>query len=243
MCSHVADLSSHRFDALRQLLGDVIGENRKDIYFIGAVGEIALVGSQYSTMSPETAGPFLYYINSLWRELHPNNNCNKAYKYLWTRKGEFCLFGPFGSVALISQKTKRRQHSLSLQSTKGVFAVILTGNAYFTHAGQCTALAHPSGGVFLPEGEVTVEVEGTTTFVVAYVTLDQSLKAQERSWVVAKEKPLRKLLGKFTHQMTVAKDHVSNLLRIEQNKYWSMNLKKSIHFRFEGLQEGSGRSG
>ena len=93
MCSHEADLSSRYFNALKELLGDVFGKNRKDIYFIGAVGEIALVGSQYSTMSPETAGPILYYINCLWRELHLNRHCRPAYQHLWLRKGDFFLLG------------------------------------------------------------------------------------------------------------------------------------------------------
>ena len=118
------------------------------IFFVGAVGEIALLGTQYCTVQPDKAGLFLYFSNCLWRELRLNDHSRGQYQKLQRVKGDLYLCGPFGSVVLVTHSSKRRQHALSLKSTKGIFAVILNGSAYFTHDGHCTALAHPSG-VFL----------------------------------------------------------------------------------------------
>ena len=159
MAAHIADLSGRSLEALRHALGldQVGGESfpfpivewhahiKKDIFFVGAVGEIALLGTQYCTVQPDKAGLFLYFSNCLWHELRLNNHSRGKYQKLQRVKGDLYLCGPFGSVVLVTHSSKRRQHALSLKSTRGMFAVVLKGSAYFTHAGHCTALAHPSG--------------------------------------------------------------------------------------------------
>ena len=157
MATHEADLSGRSLEVLRQALGldPVGGESfpvpivewhaniKKDIFFIGAVGEIALLGTQYFTVPPDKAGLVLHFSNCLWRELQLNDRSRAQYQKLQRVKGDLYLCGPFGSVVLVTHSSKRRQHALSLKSTKGMFAVILNGSAYLTHAGHCTALAHP----------------------------------------------------------------------------------------------------
>ena len=120
MFSHEADLSGRTFDALRRSLGAVFAKNRKEIQFIGAVGEIALIGSHYSIMLPESAGPVLHFSSCLWRELQLNHHSRSMYQKLYRAKGDIFLFGSFGSVVLVTHTAKRRQLALSLQSTKGL---------------------------------------------------------------------------------------------------------------------------
>ena len=76
MVAHECDLSGRNLDALRWSLGfqPVGGESfpdipmvewcaniKKDIFFIGAVGDIALSGSRFSTVPPDKAGLVLHF--------------------------------------------------------------------------------------------------------------------------------------------------------------------------------------
>ena len=155
MAVHEADLSGRSLEVLRQACGFEGGESfpvpmiefcaksKKETHFIGAVGEIALLGSLYSTVPPDKAGLVLQFSYIMWRELQLNDCSRAQYAKLQRAKEDLCLCGPFGSVVLVTHSSKRRQLVLSLKSTKGIFAVILNGSAYFIHDGHCTALAHP----------------------------------------------------------------------------------------------------
>ena len=109
MAAHAADLSGRSLDVLRQALGfdPVGGESfpvpmvewyaniKKDIFDIGAVGDIALLGSQYSTVPPDKAGLVLHFSNCLWRELQLNDHSRGHYQKLQRAKGDLFPFGPF----------------------------------------------------------------------------------------------------------------------------------------------------
>ena len=79
---------------------------------------------------------------------------------------------------------------------------------------------------FCPDGEMIVEAEGTTTFLIAYVTIDQDFKAQERSWVQTQGKSLRKLNDKFLSYVMVSKEEVSKAVRTRQKSLYAKENAK-----------------
>ena len=105
MAVHEADLTGRTLDVLRQACGFEGGESfpvpmiefcaksKKETHFIGAVGEIALLGSQYSTVPPDKAGLVLHFSNCLWRELQLNDHSRSVYQKLQRAKGDIFFLG------------------------------------------------------------------------------------------------------------------------------------------------------
>ena len=235
MAAHEADLSGRIFDVLRRVLGlssaggeslpnipmiDLSAKDKKQVHFIGAVGEIALPDSQLFTVPPEKSGPTLFCLAGLWKELRLNQHSRAKYALLNRGRGDSALVGPFGSVILLlMQAAKGRLVTLSIKSPTGVFVVVLSGNAYITQASHCNALAAASGAVFCSDGDVLVEVEGPTSLIIAYASHDQT--AQGRSWAKTKERSLGKLHGQFITAMESAGEELSAMIRsLQKSEYF-----------------------
>ena len=159
--------------------GSVLHAADKQLYFIGAVGQSALGRSSAKAVPAGKAGAFLYACDQLWKEAKFNNANPKHYGRLYhltqVKKGTggVALWWCFSSVVLLCEEAKNRRTVIpALTGVVCLFAVVLAGNAFLTVGSECTVWKEGTGNVFCPTSPDTplrVEVEGSTSLVLAYM--------------------------------------------------------------------------
>ena len=143
------------------------------MHFIAAVGGPPDGGSR---LPPARAGSLLAAMAGLWRGLSLKTDDGQKYSQLYwkTQKnrgpGDFSVCGVFTCVVYISESARNRKVVIpALTDLHVSYAVVLAGTAFITVGDDCSALSAGSGYVFLPEGPLRVEVEGSTSMLFAYV--------------------------------------------------------------------------
>lgn len=190
-------ISGDRLGILKQTLGCNIeggegGENLPTVpknqllnacdgqlYFIGAVGKSSLGKVSARAVPPEKAGTLLHACEQLWKEMQFNKINQAQYGRLYhlthttTGRGDFSVCWCFSSVVLLCMDAKTRNAVLpALKGVVCLFAVVLTGDAFVTEGECTTAWKAGTGNVYCacsPDTPLRVEVEGSTSLVLAYM--------------------------------------------------------------------------
>ena len=149
------------------------------LYFIGAVGKSSLGKVSARAVPPEKAGTLLHACEQLWKEMQFNKINQAEYGRLYhlthttTGRGDFSVCWCFSSVVLLCMDAKTRNAVLpALKGVVCLFAVVLTGDAFVTEGECTTAWKAGTGNVYCacsPDTPLRVEVEGSTSLVLAYM--------------------------------------------------------------------------
>ena len=156
---------------------------------MGAVGETALTGCDFSKVSVAAAGPIAFYSTMLWQEFGLNKVSNSKYQKV-SRKcragalRDLALVGPFTSVAVVSHPAQMRQIAIkSFEGAAAIFAVALQGVAIIVDNAQsiCTVLQAGEAGVFCPDAPIRVEVEGASSLLLIFSCTAESSGAPSKT--------------------------------------------------------------
>ena len=217
--------------------GSVLVAADKQLYFIGAVGQSALGRSSVKAVPAGKAGAFLYACDQLWKEVKFNNanpkHYGRLYHFTQVKKGtgDVALWWCFSSVVLLCEEAKNRRIVIpALTGVVCLFAVVLAGNAFLIARGECTVWKVGAGNVFCPTSPDTplrVEVEGSTSLVLAYMV---------ESDVGHSAPQARKRAACLVQARIAAKEQWDCLLRKNERNSWK-RLRREAGLEQAGLEQ------
>ena len=143
----------------------------RQLYIIGAGGEAALAKT-CARSPPDRTGSILHACSQLWRDFALHKASPQKYfrlHYLVRGNGDISLFWSFQTVLVVCEKAKTRHVVIpALCDVCALFAVAVSGTGFLIEAGECIGLNAGEACVSCPEHPVRVEVEGSTSLVLAY---------------------------------------------------------------------------